>query len=166
MPLIRPALRARGFSLLEALLALVVLSVGLLGAAVMLLDSLRTHGGALRRLGATQLARDMADRIRANPRARESYDTRGAPLAVTDCAAPGSCEAMQVAALDRAHFAAAARALFAHQEFTASVEFAPAIGPAAPDRYVISLRWRDSRDASDDTDAVALQVLAQLPVAG
>ena len=46
------------------------------------------------------------------------------------------------------------------------MEFAPAIGPAAPDRYVISLRWRDARDATDDTDAVALQVLAQLPVAG
>jgi hypothetical protein len=43
------------------------------------------------------------------------------------------------------------------------VEFAPAIGPAVPDRYVISLRWRD---AAHDTDAVAIQVLAQMPVAG
>jgi len=39
----------------------------------------------------------------------------------------------------------------------------PAIGPAVPDRYVISLSWRD---AADVTDAVAIQVLAQLPVAG
>ena len=78
MPLIRRPLRARGFSMLEVLLALAVLSVGLLGAAAMLLDSLRTHGGALRRLGATQLARDMADRIRANPRARALYDSRSA----------------------------------------------------------------------------------------
>ena len=73
---------------------------------------------------------------------------------------------MQLAAVDRIHFASAARALFPHQDFAASVEFAPAIGPAAPDRYVISLRWRDTRDAADDTDAVALQVLAQSPVAG
>jgi type IV pilus modification protein PilV len=166
MPLTRRPLRARGFSMLEVLLALAVLSVGLLGAAAMLLDSLGTQGRALHRLGATQLARDMADRIRANPRGRALYDTRGAAADVTDCAEPGGCNAMQLAAADRAHFASAALALFAHQEFTASVEFAPAIGPAAPDRYVISLRWREARDAADDTDAVALQVLAQSPVAG
>jgi len=166
MPLIWRPLRARGFSMLEVLLALAVMSLGLLGAAAMLLDSLRTHGGALRRIAATQLARDMADRIRANPRARAFYDSRSALPDVTDCAGPSGCDAMQLAALDRAHFASAASALFAHQDFTASVEFAPAIGPAAPDRYVISLRWRDARDATDETDAVALQVLAQLPVAG
>lgn len=151
--------------MLEALLALAVLSVGLLGAAAMLLGSLRTHGSALHRLGATQLVRDMADRIRANPGARSYYDTRGA-APVLDCDELGGCNEMQQAVIDRAHFAAAARALFAHQDFAASVEFAPAIGPAAPDRYVISLRWRDSRNDSDDTDTVALQVLAQLPVAG
>ena len=163
MPLIRRPLRARGFSMLEVLLALVVLSVGLLGAAAMLLDSLHTHGGASRRINATQLACDMADRIRANPRARALYDTRSVVPVVGPCAEPGGCDALQLAALDRAHFESAARALFAHQDYTASVEFAPAIGPAVPDRYVISLRWRD---AAEDTDAVAIQVLAQLPVAG
>ncbi len=163
MPLIRRPLLARGFSMLEVLLALVVMSVGLLGAAAMLLDSLRAHGSALRRIGATQLARDMADRIRANPRARAVYDSRSALPVVVDCAGPSGCDATQLAALDRAHFESAARSLFAHQEYTASVEFAPAIGPAVPDRYVISLRWRD---AAEETDAVAIQVLAQLPVAG
>jgi type IV pilus modification protein PilV len=165
MPLIRRTARARGFSMLEALLALAVLSVGLLGAAAMLLDSLRIQGSALHRLGATQLVRDMADRIRANPRARSYYDTRAAAPG-TDCDEPGGCNAMQLAAIDRNHFASSARALFAPQDFTASVEFAPAIGPAALDRYVISLRWRDSREDADDTDIVALQVLAQSPVAG
>jgi len=155
----------RGFSILEVMVALAVLSVGLLGAAAMLLDSLRTHAGALHRLGATQLARDMADRIRANPGGRSRYDTRSPAIGIEDCLPP-DCDTAQLAAADRAHFAAAARALFANRVFTASVEFEPAIGPASPDRYVISLRWRSSRDAADDHDAVALQVLAQLPVAG
>ncbi|HYJ98899.1 MAG TPA: type IV pilus modification protein PilV [Burkholderiaceae bacterium] len=170
MPLIRASSfrkghgrRARGFSMLEAMLALAVLSVGLLGAAAMLLDSLRTHAGALHRLGATHLARDMADRIRANPHAGVHYDTRSTAPSVVAC--DSGCDPAQIAAADRARFATAARALFAHHEFTARVEFAPAIGPAAPDRYVISLHWRDARDA-DHYDAVALQVLAQLPVAG
>lgn len=159
------ACRPRGFSMIEVMVALAVLSVGLLGAAAMLLDSLRTHGGALLRVGATQLARDMADRVRANPGGRFDYDTRGSASRAEDCVDPG-CDTAQLAAADRAHFTGAARALFANLNYTASVEFAPAIGPASPDRYVISLRWRDSRDAADDLDAVALQVLAQLPVAG
>jgi type IV pilus assembly protein PilV len=150
--------------MLEVMVALAVLSLGLLGAAAMLLDSLRTHAGALRRLAATQLARDMADRIHANPRGRTHYDTRSPATGVEDCQEAG-CDAAQLAATDRAHFAGSARTLFANLDFTAQVEFEPAIGPATPDRYVISLRWRDSRDAADD-DAVALQVLAQLPVAG
>ena len=158
--------RTRGFSMLELLLALAVLSIGLLGAAAMLLVSLRTQASALHRLGATQLVRDMADRIRANPLARTGYDTRGASPLASDCTAASACDTAQRAAADRAHFQSAARALFAHHVFTASVEFAPAIGPVAPDRYVISLHWRDARDAASETDAVALQVLAQSPVAG
>jgi len=151
--------------MLEILVALAVFSLGLLGAAAMLLDSLRSHAAALHRLGATQVARDMADRIRANPRGRTHYDTRSPAAGIEDCLEAG-CDTAQLAAADRAHFAGAARALFANLDFTAQVEFEPAIGPATPDRYVISLRWRDSRDAADDNDAVALQVLAQSPVAG
>jgi len=152
--------------MLELLLALAVLSIGLLGAAAMLLDSLRTQAGAMHRLGAVQLARDMADRIRANPLGGAGYDTRGTSALPAICAEASGCDAAQRAASDRAHFQSAARALFAPQEYSASVEFAPAIGPAAPDRYVISLHWRDSRDATEERDAVALQVLAQSPVAG
>jgi len=170
MPVMRQSLlrnggrhRPCGFSMFEVMVALAVLSVGLLGAAGMLLDSLRTHAGALHRLGATQLACDMADRIRANPRGRLNYDTRSA-VPVETCAEAG-CDAAQLAAEDRARFASAARALFT-TDYTASVEFEPAIGPASPDRYVISLRWRDARDAADENDTVALQVMAQLPVAG
>ena len=132
MPLIRRPLRARGFSMLEVLLALAVMSVGLLGAAAMLLDSLRTHGGALRRIAATQLARDMADRIRANPRARAFYDSRSALPVVMDCAGPSGCDAMQLAALDRAHFASAARALFAHQDSQRAWNSRPPSAPPHP----------------------------------
>jgi type IV pilus assembly protein PilV len=160
MPL---AARARGFTLVEAMLSLVLLSIGLLGAAAMLLDSLRGHAFALQRLGATRLLADMADRIRANPRGGAHYDT-GEPDG-TSCLESAGCDIAGRAAADRARFQAAARELFPHELVAASVEYAPAIGPAAPDRYVITLRWRDARESGADV-AVALQVLAQLPVAG
>jgi type IV pilus assembly protein PilV len=58
--------KVRGFTLVEALVALVVLSVGLLGVAGMQLSSLQTNGTAFQRTQATFLAEDIADRMRAN----------------------------------------------------------------------------------------------------
>jgi type IV pilus assembly protein PilV len=156
----------RGFSLIESMVALTVLSVGLLGAAAMLLDSLRIHSGALQRLAATQLVRDMADRIRANAQGRAHYDTRSAAPGPVSCVDAPGCDVAQVARQDRSHFVAAAASLFARHEFIASVSFEPATGPAATDRYLIVLRWQDARAAPGDLQSVALQVLAQPPVAG
>lgn len=55
-----------GFSLLEVLIALLILSVGLLGIAALQLVSLKTNHGAYQRSQATILAYDMMDRLRAN----------------------------------------------------------------------------------------------------
>jgi type IV pilus assembly protein PilV len=55
-----------GFSLVEALVALVVLSIGMLGIAALHVESLRSGRTALTRTTAITLAADMADRIRAN----------------------------------------------------------------------------------------------------
>jgi type IV pilus assembly protein PilV len=58
--------RARGFTLVEVLVALVVLSIGLLGIASLQLSSLRWNHGASLRSQATLLAYDIVDRMRAN----------------------------------------------------------------------------------------------------
>ena len=58
--------RARGFTLIEALVALVVLSIGLLGVAALQLTSLRSNHGSAMRSQATFLAYDIIDRMRAN----------------------------------------------------------------------------------------------------
>lgn len=57
---------AQGLSLIEVLVAIVVISLGLLGAAGMQASGLRTSNGAMYRVKAAQLANDMADRMRAN----------------------------------------------------------------------------------------------------
>jgi type IV pilus assembly protein PilV len=55
-----------GFTLVESLVALIVLSVGMLGIAALYVESLSAGRIALQRTEAVTLASDMADRIRAN----------------------------------------------------------------------------------------------------
>jgi type IV pilus assembly protein PilV len=61
------ARRIPGFSLIETLIALVVMSVGLLGVAALHVDSMQRGQAGLFMTRAILLAGDMADRIRANP---------------------------------------------------------------------------------------------------
>jgi type IV pilus assembly protein PilV len=74
-PVLRKSSRARGMTLVEVLVALVVLSVGLLGIAALQMTSLRNNLGAHLRSQATVLAYDITDRMRANrTRANDSND--------------------------------------------------------------------------------------------
>ena len=157
--------RVRGFTLVESLIALLLLSVGLLGAGVMLLESLRAHAEALRAATATRLVRDMAERIRANPTARAQYDTRAGIAGDAGCDFAATCDPGQRAANDRAHYVTTARATFPGPDTSARIEFEPAIGPVAPDRYRISLQWRGPRDNDEVRHAVTLILLTR-PVAG
>jgi type IV pilus assembly protein PilV len=55
-----------GFTLVEVLVALVVISVGMLGVAVLFADGIRLNRTSLYRTTAVALATDMAERIRSN----------------------------------------------------------------------------------------------------
>ncbi len=59
--------------MVEALVSLVVLSIGLLGIAALYLDSLRAGRTAIYRTQAVNLAADLADRVRANRGAGVAY---------------------------------------------------------------------------------------------
>jgi type IV pilus assembly protein PilV len=63
-----------GFSLIEVLVALIILSVGLLGIAGLQATSKRTSYEALQRTTATMLARDISERMRTNPDQLASYN--------------------------------------------------------------------------------------------
>jgi type IV pilus assembly protein PilV len=56
----------RGFTMLEVLVAILILSLGLLGLAGLQTLGLRNNTGSAQRTIATQLAYDMSDRMRAN----------------------------------------------------------------------------------------------------
>ncbi len=59
-------LSQRGFTMLEVLVAIMVIAVGLLGMAALQLQAMRQGQSAYQRSVATQLAYDMSDRMRGN----------------------------------------------------------------------------------------------------
>jgi type IV pilus assembly protein PilV len=59
-------MRQKGFTLLEVLVAMLVLSIGLLGLAGLMASSLRNNHSAYYRSQATWLAYDVIDRMRTN----------------------------------------------------------------------------------------------------
>ncbi len=66
-----------GFSLVEVLVALLVLSIGLLGLAALQTTSLQFNTGSYLRTQATFLAYDIIDRMRANSIAITNSDGNG-----------------------------------------------------------------------------------------
>ena len=61
-----PPTDQRGTTLIEVLIALIVLSIGLLGLALLQVTSVQSNHSAYYRSQATVLAHDLADRMRAN----------------------------------------------------------------------------------------------------
>lgn len=81
--------RQTGFTLIEIMVAVVVLAIGLLGLAGLQATSLRFNNSAYHRSQATNLAYDMADRMRVNRQAalnNGDYDAEDFEDPPPDCA--------------------------------------------------------------------------------
>ena len=99
--------RIGGFSLIEVLISLVILSVGLLGIAAMVSVSLKSKDGSYMRTQATMLTSVMLDRMRANRATATAagYDTTFTQAAGAvpsgDCTGSGAnCSPTDIANLD------------------------------------------------------------------
>lgn len=90
--------RQQGFSLVEVLITLVIMSIGMLGIAGLYVQSMQAGRTSMFRHHAVTLASDVADRIRANPRAGVAYTAAGAD---NNCVNGGvNCDAAQMAGHD------------------------------------------------------------------
>ena len=105
-PTLQTPVHSGGFSLLEVLIALVILSVGLLGIAAMLSTTVKSNDSAYMRSQATILAYNIIDRMRANPigAANGDYDIAigtPAPGSATVCTGGGAgCDSAVLADYD------------------------------------------------------------------
>ncbi len=77
--------RQRGFSLVEVLVAVFVLSVGMLGLAALQVAGLRSNASAQQRTDATLGAYDAIDRLRADPRSLFTGSTLLQEIPSTAC---------------------------------------------------------------------------------
>ena len=94
----------RGFTLLEVLIALLVLSIGLLGLAALQTLGLKFNHESYQRTQAVYQAYDMIDRIRANPTAKSSGSYNNVALgslpSTTGINCTTGCNATQLATYD------------------------------------------------------------------
>jgi type IV pilus assembly protein PilV len=140
-----------GFTMVEVLVALVVLAIGLLGIAALYLNSLQSGRTAIYRTQAVALAADLADRIRMNRTAQAGYTT-----AFTDVVAPvgacittGGCTDTQLATTDLANWKAAlAQAL---PDGQGQVAVTLPVAAREPANYVITIRWSEVGEAAQVT---------------
>lgn len=95
-----------GFTLLEILVAIVVISLGLLGLAGLQAASLINNQTAQHRSIATQQAYDMADRIRANLAgvATGAYDALGANTPADPGCIAGGCTVANMVVTDHSQW--------------------------------------------------------------
>lgn len=125
--------KARGFTLVEALVALLALSIGLLGIAALQMTGLRANLSAAWRSQATYLAYDILDRMRANRTSVASYATGFGPLPT-----PGGVAEDDLIAW-RANLSSTL------PNGTGSVT----VGGATGLTVTVQISWSDSRDPSD-----------------
>ena len=152
--ILKRALMQRGFSIVEAMVALLVLSIGMLGIAGLYVTTLRASGSALYRTHAVNFAADMADRIRANPTAGGAYAGAGAD---NNCVGGGiDCNPASLAADD----------IFTWQREIATIlpddgdPATPTIGVvgANPRTYTITVSWVEPTEPNALTYTLIMQI--------
>jgi len=148
----------RGFSLIEVLIALIVMSVGMLGIAGLYVQSLQAGRTSLFRHQAVALAGDVADRIRANPTAGVSYtDATGAD---NGCVATGvDCDVASMAQHDVFLWKQQAGNSLPGSAATGGGDVTVLFEDVNPPRYTIIVSWDEpGMTALDDPPSYVITV--------
>ncbi len=155
--------RQNGISIVESLVALVILSIGMLGIAGLYLQSVQANRTALARTVAVQLVNDMADRIRSNRSGRGDYSAvKGTPpTAPAATCTTASCTPAQLAKQDiwvwyQSVVAALPKGGDGKTTPQVAVTYTPGATSSDPDRYVVETAWKEP--GSDDFLSTQVEV--------
>lgn len=145
--------RQGGFSMIEVLVTLLIISLALLGTAGLQAYSMRLNQGSQFRTQAVFLVADLAERMEANRLAAIAgtyvTPTSNVPAAENDTCAVGVCTADQLAAYDLAQWQNAIANTLPQSEWTVQQTTA-----GNPSTYTIRISWVDRIvDTSQTFDA-------------
>jgi type IV pilus assembly protein PilV len=160
--------RERGVTIVEGLVALVILSVGMLGIASLYVTSLKTGRTALLRTHAVNLVSDIIDSIRANGTAGVAYELEEladapappAPDAPPACGDDGVCTAAEIAGQDLMNWAVALNAALPRPQ--ASIDYTDSAA-GTPDIYTVSVSWQESGETQRFRYEGSLEMLPVMP---
>lgn len=144
----------RGFTLIEVLIAALILSIGLLGLAGLQARGLQFNQSAYQRTQATILAYSMADRLRNNVASANggSYDTLFADAAAlgTDCEV-ANCNPGDMAAFDLFQWKCALDSGNACPNVDGILPNGQGQITRAGTVFTISVQWLDDRSTDSNT---------------
>ncbi|MGI9204301.1 MAG: type IV pilus modification protein PilV [Woeseiaceae bacterium] len=146
--------KAGGFTLIEVLIAMVILSVGMLGIAGLYVTSMQAGRTSILRHNAVTLAGDVADRIRANPRAAASYALADSGVPSACVAAATNCTRDEMASNDIYLWNQQARDSMPNG--TVAVVFNNGV---APPTYQITVSWSEPGESPDPSYSITIPVL-------
>ncbi len=148
--------RASGFSLLEVLITIIVMSFGLLGIAGLLIKGMGFNNASYVRSVATQQAYDMGDRIRANAAGARAGNYNAISYTANQtcnaCPAAG-CAANILAAYDACYWNTQNETLLPMGRGTITRD---------GDEFVISVKWDSNKDGVVDGDDKGIELRTQL----
>jgi len=160
-----PRHRAGGFTLIEVLIAMLVLMVGILGVAGIQLVSFQNNQNAYLRTQATYIAADFLDRIRANPEGHEDFtvydnvDTASANLpADPGCIqSAAGCTPAELAAQDVREWASYFVDIFNQTDFRPALPAGRGtVARGAGNEFTVRVFWEE-RDWATDVDGNAVR---------
>ncbi|MGA9851440.1 MAG: type IV pilus modification protein PilV [Gammaproteobacteria bacterium] len=166
-----PRHHAVGFSLLEVLISLVILSVGLLGIAGLMGTTVKSNDSAYMRTQATTLAYNIIDRMRANLPAVTSgdYDVT-MPASAATGSNPTTCTGTVCSSVDLATYDQGqwehdlATVLPQGRGSITTASSATSANPAAVTTVTVTVLWNDSR-AHDSLQKSAVPVATTFSLA-
>lgn len=99
----RAASKVEGFTLIEVLVALLIVMTAVFGSTLLLLFAAQNSRDAVLQMRALHYMEDIFERIRANPAGRYEISYEAKPAASVNCAA-ASCDSAQMASFEVAHW--------------------------------------------------------------
>lgn len=148
----------RGFTMIEVLVAVLVLMVGILGVAAMQLISFQNNQGAYYRTQATYIASEILDRIRANdPASYSVYDGVDTTDSNTIPSSPGcatslaGCTPANMAAQDIREWGAHFVDVFTVTDYRQTIPGSSATITRNGDTFTVVVTWAE--EVFDNTDA-------------